>query len=184
MPRFSSRELLLLVAFVAFAIASLKYANEICQIAVTMLALIVLIGAVIIAIFDRGTRQAIAMGMVIAIAIYGGLIVLVEFAEFTGGRTTRYTRFPTNRILEYLYAGIQKTVWIDRNTGEMIPDEERNIRAFARPPRRMEVPNLEEFMTIGHTWWALLWGYLGGRFARFVYVRRICGQKPLAVESS
>src|SRR5262245_34336543 len=172
MPRFSSRELLLLVAFVAFAIASLKYASEIWQIAVTMLVLFVLIGAVITAKFDRGIRQAIATGMVIAIAIYGGLIVLVEFAAFTGGRTTRYTRFPTNRILEYLYAGIQKTVWIDRNTGEVIPAEERKSRAFARPPRRADVPNLEEFMTIGHAWWALLLGYLGGRLARFVYLRR------------
>ncbi|MEX2316891.1 MAG: hypothetical protein WD669_07055 [Pirellulales bacterium] len=28
------------------------------------------------------------------------------------------------------------------------------------------------FMALGHLWWALLFGYVGGRLARFVYLWR------------
>jgi hypothetical protein len=33
-------------------------------------------------------------------------------------------------------------------------------------------PRRENFMPIGHFWWAVLLGYIGGRFGRFVYLRR------------
>jgi hypothetical protein len=32
-------------------------------------------------------------------------------------------------------------------------------------------PRRENFMAIGHFWWALLFGYIGGRFGRVVYLR-------------
>jgi hypothetical protein len=38
------------------------------------------------------------------------------------------------------------------------------------------------FLPIGHFWFALLLGYLGGHFARFVYLRRLKDQAPATKE--
>ncbi|MEX0586773.1 MAG: hypothetical protein WD176_09020, partial [Pirellulales bacterium] len=36
-----------------------------------------------------------------------------------------------------------------------------------------EFPPREKFMPIGHCWWSLLLGYLGGLFAVYVHQRRM-----------
>jgi hypothetical protein len=35
-----------------------------------------------------------------------------------------------------------------------------------------QIPDHEHFMALGHCLWALLLGYAGGHFARWVYLRR------------
>jgi peptidoglycan hydrolase-like protein with peptidoglycan-binding domain len=42
-----------------------------------------------------------------------------------------------------------------------------------------EIPPREIFMPIGHCWWAILLGFVGGHFAQYVYWRRTRdGSKP------
>jgi hypothetical protein len=36
---------------------------------------------------------------------------------------------------------------------------------------------MADFASVGHFWWALFLGCLGGHFARFVYLRRVKEQK-------
>lgn len=104
-------------------------------------------------------------------------------------------RLPTSVTLQYLYAGISRTTNFDANTGERIPESESgNLHvigegfggmgggAFGLGPNPappglraayVEIyPPRENFMVQGHFWWALLFGYIGGHFARYVYLRR------------
>jgi hypothetical protein len=111
-------------------------------------------------------------------------------------------RLPTSMLLGYLYAGIRRTYYFDAKTGQRIPEAESESLtviyddAFgpegentfggggmfggapiqASPGKRAAFsqtrPLGENFMATGHFWWALLFGYAGGQFGRFVYSRR------------
>lgn len=105
-------------------------------------------------------------------------------------------------LLGYLYAGIKRTRYFDVKTGEQIPaSESENLMEigedrfgdegtgsvagggmFAGAPVQVPagkraasyqvLPHQEHFMAIGQFWWALLFGYVGGHFAKFIYKRR------------
>jgi hypothetical protein len=119
----------------------------------------------------------------------------VEFGVYEYG-----ARLPTSVALQYIYAGISRTKYFDAKTGERIPESESaklslvgewfggvgggglggggfggmqmNVPAGQRPAFYETRPRAENFMVLGHFWWALLFGYVGGHFARFVYLRR------------
>jgi hypothetical protein len=81
---------------------------------------------------------------------------------------------------------------MDTSTGKAIPGFDRNnpsipIKGTDMPIRFdkgravfpaksyaefVEIPPRNNFMLIGHIWWAILFGYVGGHVARFLYVRR------------
>ena len=137
MFRVSLRHLFVLVTFIALAIVSLKYASPIWEATVLGLALIVFFVALIVALVDRGPRQAFAIGMAAVMFGYAGL----KFAETPP--TPLHLGIPTSALLVYPYM--------------YYPE------AF---------PPAEHFFPTAAFWWALLVGYLGGHFARFVYHRR------------
>ena len=60
-----------------------------------------------------------------------------------------------------------------RNFRRRAADVRRRASSSARRPTgRMRIKyarTTNNFMAIGHFWWALLFGYVGGHFARFVY---------------
>lgn len=108
-------------------------------------------------------------------------------------------RLPTSVVLQSIYAGISRTRHFDQKTGEPIPDSEKGnlyvvgegfgglggggfgggavvVPAGQRAAYVEISPPRENFIVQGHFWWALLFGYIGGHFARFVYFRR--NRKP------
>ena len=173
MPRLSLREMFMLVALVAVAIVSLSYANEIWHIVVALLALLVFIGAMISAVIDRGSRQAFAIGMLLAMMTYGVVFSVGLFRyNLVSGPLRGGGSLPTTRLLVHMYAGLQETRWFDPTTGEEVRGFDPAQQTMARPLRNEQVPSERTFMAVGHAWWALFIGYLGGRFARFVYARR------------
>jgi len=200
MWRLSLRELLVLVALVALAIVSLKYASEswvAIVAAVTMLAFFV---ATIVAAVDRGPRQAFAIGFALTMAGYA-MIVMNSTINMHNGGTKKIEfdqwegRLPTTRLLRYLHMAVEDNKWIDFQTGKEIPDYDPNnppASVTATPVKGagarglmlgarvsfVESPPSEVFMPIGHCWWGLLLGYLGGLLAAFVYHRRMRDQTP------
>jgi hypothetical protein len=92
-------------------------------------------------------RQAFAIGMVVAVTVYQALLVHAGMGgnfntEFISDRAA--VRLPTTQVLRTLYAVIQTA----------------------------DSPDGSAFMSVGHHWWALLLGYVGGRFAQHLYARR------------
>jgi hypothetical protein len=183
--RMSLRGLLAFVTCVALVIVSLKYASPVWQ-AVVGFALIVAIGAAVISsIFDRGPRQAFALGFCLATFGYGILLLStpkttdiysikrsVEFSQVQG-------QLPTTLLLYRIYRSVQGGVYVEHETGKahpsttpLITDSAGNQTIGGKPVGFMPIPDSEDFMHVGHYWWALLFGYLGGSFAQFVYERR------------
>ena len=191
MPRISLREMFVLVAAVALAIVSLVYASSLLQAAVSLIALLVGLAAVILGIIDCGPRRAFAIGF--SVAMIGYLVVVLNCQRMAAQQTNQFV-FETNRphlptwlLLDYFYEGINRSGNYDVITNELIPESEKLVQV----PGTMggakqtgaghgvwyqELPPREIYMATGHLWWALLFGYIGGHFARFIYKRRAAEQ--------
>jgi hypothetical protein len=171
------------VALVAVAIVSLKYASEVWLpiiLALTMLAFFV---ALIVAAVDRGHRQSYAIGFTLTFASY--VLIIAHSSEIDPGggsrnpEFSRFCRLPTTRLLTYVHRTMDHSYYFDSATGKRV----QNYSGGGSVGHR-ELPPLEFFMQIGHCWWGLLLGYLGGKFAVFVYNRRLQEQKSLAARPS
>jgi hypothetical protein len=205
----SLRQLMMLVAAVAVAIVSLKYASDAWLAIVAAVAMLAFFAAVIVAAVDRGPRQAFAIGFALTVAVYA-LVVMNGEKEFPNGRSRNIEfdqwdgKLPTTRLLRYMHIAVDHGGYYDRATGQEIPDYDpatdpnRNTAGggfgggglggggFGAGPRVAfrELPPRESFMPVGHLWLGLLLGYLGGLFAVYVYSRRMREQKSLAAQSS
>lgn len=190
--RLSLREMLLLVALAALAIASLKYADEAWLAIVAAVTMLALIASLIIAAVDRGPAQAFAIGVALTMIAYGLILTTGQSTSGSGGsvrsRNIEFDQFagrlPTTRLLRYVHAAVQRSEWVDPFTQKVIPNYDpknpvipgagavAGRGAAGRAASLREIPPRGIFMPIGHCWWALLLGYAGGLFARFVYHRR------------
>jgi hypothetical protein len=189
--RLSLREMLVLVALAALAIASLNFANETFLAIVAAVAMLGPIAALIIAVVDRGPRQAFAISVALTMVAYGLILITGQRTSGNSGnvhsRNVEFDhwegRLPTTRLLRYVHMAVQRSEWYHSNTGVLIPNYDPNNPVIPKMggggffPRGgalyREIPPREIFMPIGHCWWALMLGYAGGLFAGFVYRRRV-----------
>lgn len=152
------------------------------------LGIIVCIAFAVIAIVDSGRRQAFATGFVAAIVVYTAVFFLTpgnELDPYEG-------KLPTTMLLRPLFEATTKQTWTDLVTGEELPDYVPTPAISAarggtitepgtggipvvRSVGLSESPNRAQFMSIGHIFWAALFGYLVGKFALHVFGRRNTG---------
>jgi hypothetical protein len=172
----SLRELLLLIAIIALAIASMKYASPAWRTCVYTITMAVFMWAAVIAVIDRGPRQAFAIGMVLLMVIYGMVVTngVAGRPEGTREMDPRSGRLPTTRAVNYLFPPTETVEWVDVRTGNVVPNyNPANSPSSGMVGRRIsQTPDAATLMAVAHCWWALLLGYIGGRFARVVYLRR------------
>lgn len=174
--RFSLRELLFVLGFVALACVSLKYVGVVWVLLLSSLVLLILIGAAILTVVDRGRSQAGAIGIALTLSIYGGLLWIgpmyrnerenSELDPFSG-------KLPTSRLLGMAFQSVMREAWFDKHGDEV--EAPAQLPALGNPmryPMRRMVPDRNEFMIVGHLLTALLLGYVGMRFASFAYDRR------------
>ncbi|MEX2173777.1 MAG: hypothetical protein WD872_05400 [Pirellulaceae bacterium] len=161
--RFSIWELLLLTACVAAGLTCLKYADRNIWLVLANAVPVCLAIAAVIALADRGRRQAIAGGFAICLAIY--LALLMNTGSAARGR------WATEMMLDRLHKSMMTQKWIDGQTREDIGNPPWPT-AMLGNVAGVQVPNSGVFRAIGHMLWALLFGYLGGRFAEWLYWRR------------
>jgi hypothetical protein len=197
----SLRAMLVLVAFVAVALASLAYANDVWVSIVSGILVIVVTAALIIAIVDRGFRQAFAIGFVLASLVYAlALATGITTGQFGDAHFKNIEmdqwegRLPTTGALRLLHSGLSRSGYFDAN-GKRLPNFNPQIAAgwagggggmapgFAGPSY-VEIPPREKFMPIGHCWWAMLLGYAGGLFALYVHRRRLRSEEKLPADIS
>jgi hypothetical protein len=158
--RMSLRDLLLLVAVVAVAIVSLKFASSLLSGIVGLIVLAAYMGSIIAAVIARGRTQAFAIGMALAITMYAALIMI---GGWPGRGNWNYElgldlgQLPTSTVLHWFFE------LIGERKQSTLPDGTTNW---------FEIPDGRTFMRSGHYWWALLFGYAGGRFAKFLYLQR------------
>jgi hypothetical protein len=192
--RISLRELLLLFTALFTACAALRYANVYWLVIVTLITLVGFIATAVIALIDRGPRQALAIGFVMAVGIYMTLIFCMRVTGYTSAGSVRTDNaeldpeegsFPTTLALRPLFVSIQERWYIDPS-GTPIPRSQLPPAVIASPNNGggyvydQERPNRQHFMLIGHCLWALLFGYAAAKFARWVYGRRLRESPSLA----
>jgi hypothetical protein len=200
MLRLSLRELLIFIALAALAIASLKYASLTWLSIVAAVAMTAFFIALVVAAVDRGPQQSFAIGFVLVAAAYGFLVVSPSEEERNRSpeMSTYSGRLPTSQLLRFLYRGINSSGYYDNITGKFMPGYDPHHDPNVRIGRNLvplpgggvgqaisyrQVPSTEEFMRIGHCWWALLLGYAGGRFACVVYHRRMRDEQKLPADT-
>jgi predicted PurR-regulated permease PerM len=187
MFRVSLRELLGLLACCALALASLKYASE-TWLAITLgLGMVVFFWALVVAAIDRGPRQAFAIAFVLVMSTYVVIVLNTPSPVFNQSQPASKEfdqwegRLPTTRLMRYVHQVLDRSEWIDGSTGKVVPSPtQAQIAAggFSPGVAYREMPPREQFMPIAHVWWGMLFGYLGGRFGRMVYVRRGAKLQP------
>jgi hypothetical protein len=179
--RLALQGIFILLALIAMAIGSLKYATDAWLAIVMAVALIAFLVAVVEAAVDRGSRQAFALGFVLCTVIYTYLVAAAplgfdvqKWQRLSPEMNLHEGRLPTTVVLRQLHARVHQLRWIDPMTGQEIVgiDPHRNFAQSGSAVRK-DLPRADIFGPIGHCWWALLLGYLGGWVARFVYLRRV-----------
>jgi hypothetical protein len=180
MIRLSLQSLLVLVAACAVAIASFRHASDGWQTMMVSVALIVFLLTAITSLVANGPRRATALGVTISMAAYGLALFLSaplgsaiaenrEFNPSTG-------RLPTSILLRSLYERAADVGWVDVRTGKQADEFSSNASVNAGDSATIttgEIPDRETFMVIGHSWWALALGCIGGLCARRYYQRRL-----------
>jgi hypothetical protein len=182
--RLSLRSLFFVMAICALAVASVRHASDGWQTTIVSVVLVTFCVAAILAIADRGPRRAAAIGCAICMLAYGLAILLSaplgssiaenrEFNPSTG-------RLPTSRLLRSLYERVEEIGWVDVRTGKPAAYEQSASASLNAGDSIItttgEIPDRETFMVIGHAWWALLLGLLGGWLAWHIYLRRLQNQ--------
>jgi hypothetical protein len=193
MFRLSIREMLLLVAAIALAIVSLRTALPFWQGIVGLVVMLVAVFQLAAVIFDRGAGQAFAIGFMVVFIGYAALVWHGEKEQ--SGPPVGATRnvelvisnnamLPTSVLLQWLFDFVERGVYVyDDNGKEVAHSDEANvIQAVSSVNTSMTLngrsvtfqyfPPVDNFMRTGHYWWALLLGYIGGRFAQYIYERR------------
>lgn len=170
--RFTLAEILSLLALVAVGCAALRYAGEVWATALSAVVFAVFMIAATLAVVGRGALQSRAVGTSIFIAIYGVLFWAAPSAGGIGNSQSSELHpgtghLPTSKALKPLYEVIVKRMYIDDsgNTTASLPPGVGFLH-------RVEVPQSDHFMAVGHALWAILLGYLGSRVGYWAYTRR------------
>jgi hypothetical protein len=163
------------VALFALALVSLCYASAWWESIVLFLGILNFFALLIIALVDRRSRQAFAIGMAVVMAGYTGAKWLDPGIKF------RHFGLPTNVLLMQCHAAVARDAFFDDQTGEQLvgftpPANARANRSNNPGFYQGTLPHIEHFMLVGHVWFAILFGFFGGLFAQYIYWRRL--KKP------
>jgi len=114
---------------------------------------------------DRGRRQAIASGFAACLAIYLALLMFTNSAD--------RERWATQMLILRLHQAMVTRTWYDNRTGEELAYDSRwPVIGYPDHVKANPSPKENYFRAVGHWLWALVIGYLGGRFAAWIYDRR------------
>lgn len=194
-------------AFVAVAFASLLNASEGWTIAIFGLTIVIAVTLGIVAVAERGVRQAGAAGGLIVMVAYAVLWTQQPVAtlEDTWDQATGIDPvlsddgfLPTSRVLYKLWHSVSGTYIIEMETGRVVkkrspkyPNHLGGAIANSQIPPNWSggtliskgLPVPEHFLAVGHCLWAILLGYLGGKFAVWIFTRRIAREENVAGEN-
>src|SRR5262249_4387171 len=118
----------------------------------------------------RQQPQAFAIGFVVAAAIYAAVILTNADRE-----SSPYAGIlPSTRLLRPICERFVKETWYDSTTGKEIPNYSRS-NASGRMlvnVRLVQQPDMATLMKLGHILFGMLFAYVTGKFAVYVYRRQ------------
>jgi hypothetical protein len=191
----SLRELLALVAVIGLACVSLKFAGEWSWMALSGAVMLLTTALLIVAVIDRGARQAFAIGFMLTAGVYAVMYFTSAIANGAGRELDPYDgSLPTTKILRPLFENVSTVQYTVQTSGgnrafATHAEAETFLKSYGGPAfytggglgggggfnpgiSFLETPARADFFSIAHLWWMLLFGYLGGRFGLFIFHRR------------
>lgn len=192
LPKFSLRELLGLCLLTGLGLTALTVGGLFGSL--TMLAAIVFVMSMaIVACVGKRSLQAFAIGFLMPTIVYGISLWSLGWSESNVGTG----KLPTSKLLSTLFQAVVKTEPVSVNAnGGWVPPPANPYYAPA-PPNGNPAPtfavtpptvsngpipvtlagiesiNRQEFMTLGHMLFAMLFGYIGAKFAVVLYLAQL-----------
>ncbi len=177
---FSLRELLFVVLFAGLGLAALRAGGLLASLTL-MLAITMTMCFAIVAFVGRRQLQAFAIGFLVPVVTYAGIVWAVGVSEldpYSG-------ELPTSQLLQPVFEVIVTQAWVNITTGKIDPgydpatDPNRNLGggggggfSGSSPMRISELPDRQTFMCLGHVLIAMIFGYAGAKFAVGVHRRQ------------
>jgi hypothetical protein len=172
--QWSLRELLVLVLFVGLALASFPLAGGIVWSVTVMLSFFLCTGMAIVAFVGRHEQQAFAIGFVIPVVTYACVLLVMgqnELDPYNG-------KLVTSQALRPVFESVVTRKWVDLLTQKEVPNDDPRVITQQAGGMVTSGVGLSEsldrpsFMGFGHLLFALVFGYVGGKFAVAVYRRQ------------
>lgn len=145
--RFSVIQLLLLTSCVAIVCASLKFANTVWWIVLLFAAMLAAMGIIVAILVGTHKTRTLCIGFSIGALTYCLLLWVLDVWEFD----PQNAKLPTSRILSAVYFGA--------------------IRTVTRDPLVIR-PDGDAYLKIGHLWWTIMFGFVGGQVAWLIRKRQ------------
>lgn len=169
----SLRELIVIVAYCALGIAALRAGGWLAAL-VVFSGIVLVMALAIIAFVGTAQPKAFATGFLLSTLVYAATVIAAgnnELDPYDG-------RLPTTIVLRYAHHALVTTTWTDFATGKVVPDYDPAKDAqlgnggggFGGPSVMLqESPDRPTFMSTGHMLLAMMLGWVGGKFAIYVY---------------
>jgi len=165
--------LILIVAFFALAISSLRDGGLLASFAV-FAGIVLVMALAIVAFVGNAQPRAFAIGFLLPLLVYAATVLAAgsnELDPYDG-------RLPTTTILRYAHQALVTTTWTDTLTGKIVPDynpandSKRGSGNGTFGGSSMAIhehPDRPTFMSLAHLLLAMMLGWTGGKFAVYVY---------------
>lgn len=188
LPRFSLRELLGLCLLSGLGLSALTIGGLFGSL-MMLVAIVFVMSMAIMAFVGKQTLQAFAIGFLMPVVVYGISIWSLGWNEMNLG----LGKLPTSKLLSTLFQAVVKTEPVPVNAnGGWVPPPATAYYAPAQPngtpapvvattPPTVSngpIPGMlagiesidrQEFMTLGHMLFAMLFGYVGAKFSVVVH---------------
>lgn len=205
--RLSILELLLLVGFAAVACASLLNASVLWVSIILSITCLCTLLLAILAICERGVRQAAALSSLAALFLYGLLWTFEPpmneitdriSAQGPDGGVEYKHYLPSTHLLNAAWDRVNGTYAINILTGEVGERLSDDVVTFESgymgpnlPPGwnfnntvRRAWPRPEHFVGIGHCLFAMALAYISGKLAAFIYLRRLVREQSAPTDEA
>lgn len=172
--QWSLRELLVVVLVAGLGLASLRLGGVVG--AITILLAIVLCMALGIVVFvGRREPQAFAIGFLVPVIVYAAIVLVAGRYELN----PHIGVLPTTRAMSPIFESMVARTDVNIKTGQEVPElKAQDAIGATSQGGGMATVGLSElrdrktFMLLAHTLMGLAFGYVGGKFAVFVYRRQ------------
>jgi len=164
------RELMLIVLSVAVAIAGLRSGGILASLVIGVSAITTVCIAIVAFVGHRRARVS-SIGFLIPVLAYAMVVNVAGDSEIQLSKGV----LPTTQLLWPAYKAIVRVNYSDQFTGQFLPDDD--IRIVQRNSQTIggmggvmvhEMPVRESFASLAHLLFAMLFGYVGSKFALWV----------------
>ena len=163
---------MLVFVFAGLGLAGLSAGGVLASIVVGI-SIIVTTGFAIVAFVGRDQLRSFAIGFLIPVIGYAATVLAIGASELHPYQG----RLPTTKLFGRVFRLVVKQQYVNLETGETVTDYDPTAVQLGTGPTIVpsETPERTTFMSLAHVLTALMFGYVGAKFAVWIYRRQLPG---------